>query len=249
VAAEPVTPVTPRPLARAVLRQEWQNVAFLHWPVDPDLVRPLFPAGVEPDLIGGTTYVGLVAFRIYGTAILRLPALPYLGTFPETNVRLYSVDRAGRRGVVFRSLESTRLVTTLVARYGYAVPYTWSRMRISRHGDVLTYTSRRRWPAPRGVASRISVRIGDAIADPSPLDHFLTARWGLHASWLGRTVYTPTEHPRWSLYRAELTEVDDGLVAAAGLPAPAGPPVSVLWSPGLPASFGPPVVVSRRAGE
>jgi uncharacterized protein len=244
---EPVTPVSPRPVTRAVLRQEWQNVAFLHWAVDPDLVRPLLPDGVEPDLIGGTTYVGLVPFRIHGTAFLGLPAVPYLGTFPETNVRLYSVDRAGRRGVVFRSLESTRLVPTLVARYGYGVPYTWSRMRISRRDDVVTYLSTRRWPGPRGVASRISVRVGEPIADPSPLDHFLTARWGLHASWLGRTLYTPTEHPPWSLYRAEPVELDEGLVAAAGLPAPAGPPVSALWSPGLPARFGPPAVASRQA--
>ncbi|XVV08956.1 hypothetical protein ACQP2X_29405 [Actinoplanes sp. CA-131856] len=31
----------------------------------------------------------------------------------------------------------------------------------------------------------------------------------------------------------------DGLVAATGLPAPAGPPVSVLFSPGVAAVFGP----------
>ena len=38
------------------------------------------------------------------------------GSFLETNVRLYSVDEHGRRGVVFRSLEADRLLPVLTAR-------------------------------------------------------------------------------------------------------------------------------------
>jgi uncharacterized protein YqjF (DUF2071 family) len=238
---EPVTPTSPRAVTRTLFTQEWQNVAFLHWPVDPEVARPLLPPGVEPDLLDGVTYVGLVAFRMYGSAVLGGVGPPYLGTFAETNVRLYSVDAAGRRGVVFLSMESSRLAVAALARYGYALPYAWSRMRIRRRGDVTTYTARRRWPRPRGVTSRFAVRTGTPIAEPSPLEHFLTARWGLHSGWLGRTRYTPTVHPPWSLYRAELVELADGLVTAAGLPAPDGPPASVLWSPGVPARFGPPI--------
>jgi uncharacterized protein YqjF (DUF2071 family) len=46
----------------------------------------------------------------------RLPGVPYPGTFPETNVRLYSVDEHGRRGVLFRSLDASRLIPVTVAR-------------------------------------------------------------------------------------------------------------------------------------
>ncbi len=63
--------------------------------------------------------------------------MPYLGTFCETNVRLYSVDGAGRRAVVFRSLEAERLLPVLTARATLRLPYMWSRMRLTRDGDVL----------------------------------------------------------------------------------------------------------------
>jgi uncharacterized protein YqjF (DUF2071 family) len=73
-----------------------------------------------------------------------LPALPYLGSFPETNVRLYSVGPDGRRGVVFCTLDAARLVPALLGRAAVRLPYQWSGMRIRRRGDVISYASRRR---------------------------------------------------------------------------------------------------------
>ncbi|MCF3171556.1 DUF2071 domain-containing protein [Streptomyces violaceoruber] len=238
---EPVSPRPPAAPMPPLLTQSWLDLAFLHWEADPADVAPLLPAGTVPDLFGGaTTYVGLVAFRMHRVGVLGLPGIPYLGTFPETNVRLYSVDERGRRGVVFRSLDASRLVPVLVARLGFRLPYVWSRMSIEHSGDTLTYTSSRRWPGPRGAHSRIALRPGEPIAEPTALEHFLTARWALHSSFLlGRTAYLPNAHPQWPLHRAELLEWDEDLVAAGGLPAPAGEPVSVLYSPGVPVRFGP----------
>src|SRR5690348_14033789 len=104
VTPEPVTPDPPPLPGRTLMTQSWLDATFLHWAVDPSLVAPLLPPGVTPDVFDGATYVGLIAFRMHRIGWWQLPGLPYLGTFPETNVRLYSVDAAGRRGVVFRSL-------------------------------------------------------------------------------------------------------------------------------------------------
>jgi uncharacterized protein YqjF (DUF2071 family) len=250
-AVEPVSPDPPDLPGRTLLMQSWLDLAFLHWPADPDVVAGLLPSGARPDLLDGVTYVGLIAFRMHRIGWVGLPGLPYFGSFPETNVRLYSVGPDGRRGVVFRSLEASRLLPVLVARGGFRLPYTWAKMRVDRTGTgtgtsatadtVFTYTSRRRWPAPRGASARICIRVGEPIANPTPLEHFVTARWGLHNDWLGRPMFLPNAHPRWTLYRAELLHCDEDLVAAAGLPAPVGPPVSVLYSPGVPVRFGGPV--------
>jgi uncharacterized protein YqjF (DUF2071 family) len=245
VAVEEVTPTTVRPVRRSLLVQRWADLTFLHWPVDPALVAPLLPTGCRPDLLGGLTYVGLIAFRMEGVGFFRGPGVPYLGDFCETNVRLYSVDENGHRAVVFLSLDAERLIPVLTARAWLRLPYMWSRMRLTRHGDVLTYTSRRRWPGPRGASSALSVRIGDPIAEPTPLEHFLSARWGLHTRSWGRTVHLPNDHPQWPLRRAELLALDDELVGATGLPSPSGPPVSVLYSRGVPVVFGKPL---RRTG-
>ncbi|MEU6355775.1 DUF2071 domain-containing protein [Streptomyces sp. NPDC047072] len=246
--SSPVTPDAPSSIGTPLLTQQWLDLAFLHWAVEPDVVAGLLPHGTVPDTHDGMTYVGLVAFRMHRVGWLGLPGVPYLGTFPETNVRLYSVDAHGRRGVVFRSMDASRLIPVVMGRVGFRLPYLWSRMAVRRAGDTVTYTSARRWPGPRGARSRITVRTGEPITEPTDLEHFLTARWGMHNAFFGGPTaagYLPNHHPRWPLHRAELLECEEDLIAAAGLPAPTTEPVSVLCSPGVPVRLGRP---ARPAG-
>jgi uncharacterized protein YqjF (DUF2071 family) len=171
--------------------------------------------------------------------------LPWLGTFLETNIRLYSVDTTGRRGVVFLSLDADRAAVVAAARTTFGLPYRWARMRHRQQGDQHTYTSTLRWPGAR-AASTISIRAGDKL-EPGPLEHFLTARWGLHVARAGRTWYLPNEHPAWVLRTAELTTFDErGLLASVGLGELSGrPPDHLAFSDGVPAKFGLPTPASR----
>ncbi|GIF05204.1 YqjF family protein [Actinoplanes siamensis] len=247
MSVEKITTETVRPVARTVLGQRWTDLAFLHWAVDPARVAPLLPSGTVPDTIDGVTYAGLIGFRMERFGFLGGFGVPYLGTFCETNVRLYSVDGEGRRAVVFRSLEAERLLPVLVARVSLRLPYMWARMRLTREGDELSYVSRRRWPGPRPATNRMRIRIGDPLAEPTALEHFLTARWGLHTRAWGRTRHLANEHPRWPLRRATLLDLDDTLLAAAGLPGIDAAPASVLYSPGVPVIFGPPKSLPEQA--
>ena len=240
---EDVTAETLRPVRRSLLVQQWRDLTFLHWATDPATVAPFLPAGTVPDTLDGVSYIGLIGFRMVGLGFLNGPPIPYLGTFAETNVRLYSVDARGRRAVVFLSLEAERLLPVLSAQVALRLPYKWARMRLAKDRDVVRYTSRRRAPGPRPATNTMTVRVGAPIADPTPLEHFVTARWGLHTRAYGRTLYLPNEHPRWPLHRAELLDLTDELITAAGLPAPVGPPASVLYSPGVPVRFGVPTAL------
>ncbi|WP_448627231.1 YqjF family protein [Geodermatophilus sp. URMC 64] len=219
--AEPVRAEPPDDVRPVLLRQTWRDVAFLHWPLDPARAAPLLPPGTEPDVLDGVTYAGLVALRIVRTAPARGPAVPYLGSFDEVNVRLYSVDSRGRRGVVFLRMDAGRLLPVLAARALPRLPYVWSATRVRRDGDRYTVAA-----GPR----RLGLRIGDPLT-PGPLEHFLTARWALHTRVAGRTVRVPLAHPPWRLHAAELTEsAGDPL---AGLLPAGGDPVGVLYSPGV----------------
>ncbi len=234
-------PVQPPPLRPpAVLDQVWRDLTFVHWPVDPDSVRHHFPAGTSPDVFAdGLTYVGLVPFVMDGTRLGRAPSptLPWLGSFLETNIRLYSVDDAGRHGVLFRSLETERALVVVAARVGLGVPYTWARMRLRRDGDLVSYASRRRFPA-RGLRSVLTIRVGDRI-EPTPLELWLTARWGAHTRVAGRTLWVPNEHPPWPLCAAEVVDLADDLLEAAGVTT-VGPRLRALFSPGVATRFGRP---------
>ncbi|MGX5680352.1 YqjF family protein [Schumannella luteola] len=236
ISADP--PVLP---GRVVAGQEWRDVSFLHWRTDPDAVAPLLPAGCRPDVWDGSTWVGLIGFHLGRATLGPSPAIPYLGSFAEINVRLYAIDGSGRRGVVFLSLEASRLAAVLAARAVFSIPYFWSSTRLERAEDVIEYRSRRHLGSG---ASTFAVRPG-AVIRPTPLDDFLTSRWGLFTRRLGRTVFLPNTHEKWVLRSAELLSLDDSLLAAAGVPVE-GPPESVLYSPGVRARFGPARPVPNR---
>lgn len=212
------------------MRQQWRTLAYAHWPYPPDLVQSHLPAGLEVDTFDGHAWVGLVPFHMVGIAARRGPAVPYFGTFPETNVRTY-VNGPDGPGVWFDSLDITRLAPVLVARTTYRLPYVWSEMEIARGTGRIVYTARRRWPGPRGAQSRMDVVVGDRIDDPSDFDHFLSARWRLYTMLGRRLAVGRVEHEPWPLYRAQ-ANIEDELVTAAGYPAPTGEP-HVLYSPGV----------------
>ncbi len=240
---------TAPPLARPrLMRQGWRDLAFLHWAVDPGEVARFMPPGVRPDVHAGRTYVGLIPFRMVDAGFAHGPAVPWAGTFLETNVRLYSVDRTGRRGIVFLSLDADRALVVAGAKAVFGLPYRWARMGHRAIGlpdgvehHYATRVRRRGDP----VRSSVVVRAHEPV-EATPLDRFLTARWGLHVQHLGRTWYVPNTHEPWGLRRAELVDLDDGLVAAAGLQGLAErPPDHVAFSDGVHTEFGPPVPATR----
>lgn len=247
---------------RAIMHQHWRDLTFVHWRADPERLERFMPEGVRPDVHDGSGWVGLVPFRMVDAGVGARRPVPWFGTFLETNVRLYSRDQAGRRGVVFLSLDAQRLPVVVGARLLFGTPYQWARMRFTPPsvprdptGSEVTYAARRlrgpwhRRSRPGGrsspdapPASRLRVRVGERVAEPAPLEVFLTARFGLHTTVAGRGLWVPNTHDPWPLHRAEVLELDDRLVAAAGLPGVADrPPESVLFSPGVETSFGRPV--------
>lgn len=251
---EPISPQAPKIPPPVLMQQSWVDLASVHWAVDPESVAPNLPPGIRPDVLHGRTYVGLVPFRMVDAGLSTAPPVPRFGAFLETNVRVYSVDATGRRGVVFCSLDTDRLAVVAGTHAIFGLPYRWSAMSYEQRweaaGTVHEYRSRVRGPADDRPGSRLVVRdLGPLGEDDAGVDvelaQFLSARWGLHLHRWGRTWYVPTEHPSWPLHRAELVHIEDGLVGAAGWPEVSRrAPDLVLYSPGVRARFGRPCLAS-----
>jgi uncharacterized protein YqjF (DUF2071 family) len=230
-------PELPRPV---FTHQRWNDLLFLHWPVDPAAVAHLYPKGTRPDVFDGRTYVGLVPFKMSDVALGGPWPIPYFGRFLETNVRLYSTDDDGRHGVLFRSLETSRLAVVPATRIAMGTPYTWAKMRLARAGDQLIYDSTRRLPH-RGLHCRVAVEVGRPV-DPTPLEIWLTARWGAHTRVAGRTWWVPNQHVPFPLSSANVLALEDDLVSASGV-RPTGERLRALYSPGVLARFGRPAAL------
>jgi uncharacterized protein len=164
--------------------------------------------------------VGLVPFAIEGLTHPSMPVIPWLSNFLETNVRTYVVDRHGRRGVWFFSLDAARLAAVIGARSAYALPYYWANLRLRRERTEVRYQGRRLSPGHGAYAAQ--VEIGERIASPSEFEVFLTARFRLYAQRWGTLLLANVEHPPWPLQQARVMSLQQNLVQASGLPSPAG---------------------------
>lgn len=238
-ALPPLDPVAPPLPGRAIIKQRWSDLVFLHWRVPPAAVAHMLPQGTRPDVdANGDAWVGLIPFVLSRSQFFPpLPAIPYLGTFVECNVRLYSVDEAGNRGVVFRSLDAQRLIPVLTARALFGLPYRWARMSVARTGSPdsrrLEFRSRRLEGALPRPSTHIVARPGGTPVD-TELSRFLTARWGFHERVRGHTIWARNHHAPWQVFDATLDTLDDQLLAVAGFEdLVKRPPDSVLYSPGV----------------
>ncbi len=219
--------------------QVWGDLVFLHWRIDEAEVTPYLPPGCRPDVHDGSSWIGLIGFEMREAGFGYGHPIPFFGDFGEINVRLYSTDDQGRKGVVFRSLEAERLAVTAFAGAA-GVRYRWSRIRVQRPPGALGYRSSRLAPPDRGATTDFAVRTTD-VEVRDPLSVFLTARWGMHHRIGPWPLWVPNTHRPWPLRAAELLHCDDELVSAAGFPGVTDrPPESVLWSPGVRTQFGRP---------
>lgn len=197
----------------AVTFHRQRDVILLHWRVDPAFVASLVPRGCSPDVFDGSAWVALTAYVFADSTVPPLPPLGRLGTMTEVTVEILTVDDRGRRGVSYRSIDTQHVPAIVAARAGIGLPYTLARAGSRRFGDDLAYRSRRR----AGASSRLRVRPGDAVPTGDALAVFLTRRWGVHERHLGVTSWWRLAHEPWALRRAEVVELDETLLAAAGL--------------------------------
>lgn len=225
---------------RAVMRQDWTALTYVHWRVHPNQIAHLIPPQLSVDTFDGSGWVGLVPFDMRKVGAGRVH-IPYFGNFAETNVRTYVTGPAGP-GVWFHSLDASRLLPVVVARLVYRLPYTWSAMSIVRSGSEVIYRAQRRWPTAHRLRSLVALEVGDRVEEPTELDHFLTARWGLYTRLGGRLAYAQVAHEPWPLRSATLAALSDDFVAAAGYEI-SGAPEHVRYSPGVSVRVGRPVLL------
>jgi hypothetical protein len=222
-----------RPDDRPAGFQRWRTLLFLHWEVPAQAVAALLPEGLEVDTFEGRAYVGVVPFTMRDVSPWWSPSVPGVSNFHEINVRTY-VHAGGRPGVWFFSLDAASSIAVVAARTGWHLPYHRASMDLSEEGGEIRYRSRRLWPGPKPADVSLRYRPGDALGEavPGTFEHFLAERYLLFARTSDGLLSGQVHHRSYPLHRAEVIEVEESIVAAAGLPATSGPP-HALYSPGV----------------
>ena len=124
------------------LEAKWENLIMANYAVDPNVLIPYLPKGVELDSFEGKFYASLVGFMFNKTKIFNVP-IPYLGSFEEINLRFYVVRKDGdalKRGVVFINETVPYAPVAWMANYLYKEHYTAIK---TKHKWELTDTSKK----------------------------------------------------------------------------------------------------------
>ena len=108
------------------LKANWENIIMVNYEINPEILMPFLPNGVELDLFEGKAYVSLVGFMFKDTKLFTIP-IPKLGTFEEINLRFYVTrtdDGIKKRGVVFINETIPYRIVAWMANKLYKEHYT-----------------------------------------------------------------------------------------------------------------------------
>jgi len=183
---------------------QWHDLLFAHWPLRPDVLRPLIPPSLALDTFEGDAWLGVVPFRMAGVRQRLSPPLPHLSAFPELNVRTYVVA-GGKPGVWFFSLDAANPLAVHAARFAFHLPYFNASMRCDPTAGGVRYASvRTHRGAPPAELRADYGPIGPVRhAARGSLEAWLTDRYCLYsANRAGRVWRAEVDHARWPLQPA-----------------------------------------------
>jgi uncharacterized protein YqjF (DUF2071 family) len=127
------------------LSARWENIIMANYEVNPEVLAPYLPHGVELDFFNEKTYVSLVGFMFKQTSLFHIP-IPFLGTFEEINLRFYVKRVEGntiKRGVVFINetvpyKPVAWLANKLYKEHYTAIP-TKNKIELNQHSKHINY--------------------------------------------------------------------------------------------------------------
>jgi uncharacterized protein len=175
----------------------WEDLVFLNFEVDPEILKKYTPRGTELDLFENKAFVSLVAFyfkknRLFGI----FPGFPHY-SFEEVNLRFY-IRRGDKRAVAFiKEVVPSKLIAT-IARVLYEEPYIALKMTSSKaikeSSVELTYT----WG--NCFENRLTVKSEKPChpLEPNSFEEFILEHyWGYTPQKNGSTIEYQVHHPKW----------------------------------------------------
>jgi uncharacterized protein YqjF (DUF2071 family) len=173
-----------------------------NYEIDPSVLKPLLPEGLELDFHHGKTFVSIVGFNFLKTRVLGLP-VPFHTDFEEVNLRFYvrrKMNNSWRRGVVFVRELVPRWAIAFIAKVAYGEPYSALPMRHhigSDNSEIKVEFSWRRnhiWESVSASASGQPHEMAVGSEEEFICEHY----WGYNSRTRQGCEFQ-IEHPRWRI--------------------------------------------------
>lgn len=226
-------------MSKPFLTAAWKKLVLANYSVDPALLKPFLPSGVELDTFNGIHYLSLVGFQFRDTSVMGMK-IPFHVNFPEVNLRFYvkfNDNGKWKRGVVFLSEIVPKYAVAFIANRIYKENYRRLPMRITEVVNAENIHAGYQWKF-NGAWNQLSVT---ASIQPIALregseEEFITEHfWGYAKYSEAKASEYQVAHPRWDTHAVESYTIDcdfGALYGAAFSPLTQQPPVSVFFAEG-----------------
>jgi uncharacterized protein YqjF (DUF2071 family) len=216
-----------------IMYQTWSRLLFLHWRWNVAELQSKIPDGLRIETYDGSAWLGVVPFFMRSIRPRYLPAVPWISWFLELNVRTYVIDKQGRPGVWFFSLDCNQPTAVWAARRFFYLPYMHARM--TAHEDTAGFIH---YTCQRSGTSQVStfqyaIDKSVSFAEPRTLDFFLLERYLLHSRTPHGLRVGQVHHVPYPISQVKLERWDDHTLLLNGFSSPGRPPDHVCGSMGV----------------
>ncbi|MBA4319824.1 MAG: DUF2071 domain-containing protein [Flavobacterium sp.] len=202
------------------LKANWENIIMANYEIDPQLLIPFLPKGVELDLFEGKCYISLVGFMFKNTKLFNVP-IPKFGTFEEINLRFYVTRKEGniiKRGVVFINETIPYPIVAWVANKLYNEHYT---VVPTKHEIITRKSSRKvkfewllnkKWNSIAVTTSNTSEKMTRHSLESFIYEHY----FGYTKTADNKTEEYKLQHPSWKISEVLDYQIDCDFEAMYG---------------------------------
>ena len=183
------------------MKQTWRHVLFLHWELDAQDLQKHVP--FELDLFEGKAVLSIVPFRMEGIRFPLTPALPFISSLWELNLRTY-VNVGGKPGVYFITLDTDSLLAEMIAKKFFHLPYARARIRASVSEKEYAFSSQR-----KEISLELRARLSGEAKAKSKRDLWATERYRLFTESKGKIFEGEVHHAPWQFESVELLSLED----------------------------------------
>ena len=218
---------------RIIMKQEWHNLLFLHWPVPISLIRNQIPKQLELDTYNNKAWIGIIPFQMKNLRPSFAFPIPIISNFTEINLRTYVKDKYNRKGVWFFSLDTQNTFGNWIAQTFFHLNYRYAKTSFQSDSEEHN-TCKFKLPITKKPTQIFSWQhTQDNLIpskNPESLEFFLTERYRLYSfNKKKNTLLTGTlTHKPYKLNRPKLINYSTDLFSSNAINHPNTYPESVL---------------------
>lgn len=193
------------------LTANWENLIMSNYEVEPAILKPYLPKGVELDFYEGKTYVSLVGFMFKKTSLFGVP-VPFVGSFEEINLRFYVQRIEGKKikkGVVFINETVPFKIVALLANKLYKEHYISIPTKNSIHIGEFKHIDFKWKMNDKWNSLTVKSDTNQYKIEPLSIEEFIFERYfGFTKLSPSRSQEYRIQHPKWNTNKISNYTID-----------------------------------------